>query len=153
MSKVLVGFAALVTVLIGIWAVYAFGAGALAAVVPIWLLVATSIGAWIASEFQSRRWLRLLLGIWALLMCFPVAFSVGMIAMFRANAWFGTATDRLIKATVSELEKGNVDTVVTELKELSSQYRPTYEDRARYDMLVEEAVSRMQSRHNGAGSK
>jgi hypothetical protein len=98
---------------------------------------------WFASEFQSRRWLRLALGVAALLCCFGVAALFGMAERFNSNAWYGTASSRLIDTTVSAIEQGRSKEVVVELKRLREQYKPTYENRARYDTLVDEFVRRV----------
>ena len=63
--------------------------------------------------------------------------------MFNANAWYGTATKNLIDSTIEGIEKGKSEKVLTELRRLQQQYQPTYENRARYDVLVEETVERM----------
>lgn len=101
--------------------------------------------AWFASEFQSRRWLRLVLGTTSILLCFGVAALVGALRMFEANAWFGMASKSLVDTTVSELEAGHQVRVLKSFKDLQEKYAPTYEHRARYDVLVEEAVKEMKS--------
>jgi hypothetical protein len=63
--------------------------------------------------------------------------------MINSNAWFGRATKELIDAAVVELEAGNGDRVLRWLKDLQGQYSPTYENRARYDLLVQDAVTKM----------
>jgi hypothetical protein len=108
------------------------------------LVVAVPI-AWFASEFQDRRWLRLALGTLAILLSFGVAALVGSLERFNSNAWFGTATKELIDAAVTELEAGNRARVLRSLKDLRARYAPTYENRARYDMLVQEVVKEMRS--------
>lgn len=148
MSKTIIAFLVLIIVLTGVWAVSALGTSTLSTIVVIWLLIAAAIGAWIASEYQDRRSLRLSMGTVALLTSFLVAFVVGMAEMFSANAWFGSATKTLIETTISELEDGNTTVVIRELKRLSAEYEPTYENRARYDVLVEDTVSRMRSAEN-----
>jgi hypothetical protein len=99
--------------------------------------------AWFASEFQHRRWLRIAAGAAALSMCFGVAFLAGTLQMFNANAWFGSATKDLIDATIEELEAGRQERVLSALKKLQHEYRPTYENRARYDELAEQAAANM----------
>jgi hypothetical protein len=99
--------------------------------------------AWFASEFQGRRWLRLLLGSLAILLSFGVAVVVGSLERYNANAWFGNASKELVDATITELEAGNRDGVLQSLKALQKKYSPTYENRARYDALIEETVSQM----------
>ncbi len=101
--------------------------------------------AWFASEFQGRRWLRLVLGSFAILLSFGVAAVVGSLERFNSNAWFGNASKNLVDATIAELEAGNRDGVLRSLKTLQKQYSPTYENRARYDVLIEETVTQMRA--------
>ncbi len=112
---------------------------------PVLLLVVAAPIAWFASEFQDRRWLRLASGTLAILLSFGVAALVGSLERFNSNAWFGNATKELIDRAVTELETGNEARVLRSLKDLQGRYAPTYENRARYDMLVQEAVKEMRS--------
>ncbi|MDR3619357.1 MAG: hypothetical protein P4L85_08400 [Paludisphaera borealis] len=98
---------------------------------------------WFASEFQERRWLRLLLGSISIILSIFVAVVVGSAERFNSNAWFSTASKSLMNATVEELEAGNNDRVIRALKRLQEKYHPTYENRARYDVLVEETIVEM----------
>jgi hypothetical protein len=116
-----------------------------ASAVLLLLLVVATPFAWLASEFQDRRNLRLGLGIAAILLSFGVAALAGSFERFNSNAWFGRATKELIDAAVVELEAGNGDRVLRSLKDLQGQYSPTYENRARYDLLVEDVVKKMRS--------
>ena len=101
--------------------------------------------AWFASEYQSRRWLRLTLGCFAILLSFGIAALVGSTERYNSNSWFGNASKELIDATVAELEAGNKDRVLESLKTLQHEYSPTYENRARYDVLVKETVAQMRA--------
>ena len=99
--------------------------------------------AWFASEFQGRRWLRMVLGCAALALSFVVAYGFGSLEHLNANAWYGGASKNLIDTTLEELEQGNTERVVEELRTLQEQFHPTYENRARYDKLIEEYMSRL----------
>lgn len=99
--------------------------------------------AWIASEFQKHRGLRILLGGGAIGMSLLVAYGVGSLEHLNANAWYGGASKNLIDTTIEELEAGNTEQVIEELKVLQEQFHPTYENRARYDKLIEEYMSRL----------
>jgi hypothetical protein len=112
----------------------------------ILVLVIVLPTAWFASEFQGRRWLRLILGSFAILLSFGVATLVGWAERFNSNAWFGVASKSLVDATIAELEAGNRDGVLRSLKTLQAKYSPTYENRARYDVLIEETVAQMHTR-------
>ncbi len=96
--------------------------------------------AWLASEFQPRRIVRIGLGVASLAMSFGVAWIAGSVAgsfqIWNANAWYGAASKDLIENTIAELENGNVDQVVAELRVLNSKLEPGYETKADYDKLV-----------------
>ena len=92
--------------------------------------------AWLASEFQPRKEIRIALGIAAIAMAFGVAWIVGSLDRLNSNIWYGVATKDLIQNTIVELEKGNDDRVLSELRALRSKFHPTYETRADYDKLV-----------------
>jgi len=114
--------------------------------VVILLLVIVMPLAWFASEFQNRRWVRLVLGSVAILLSFGVASLVGTLERLNANSWFGEATKNLVDETIEQLEAGNQDQVLSALRRLQANYSPTYENRARYDELVKEAVADMRRR-------
>jgi hypothetical protein len=101
--------------------------------------------AWAVSEITAARWLRLTLGVAAILSSFGVAFLAGTLQIMNSNVYFGRATKELIDTTITELEHGNTEDVVTSLKQLQQQYRPNYENRANYDDLVHQTVLQMKS--------
>lgn len=111
--------------------------------VVLFFVVAIPI-AWFASEFQERRWLRLSLGLAAIALSFGVAYVVGSLERLNSNAWFGSASKSLVDTTVTQLEAGKVDRVLQAFKAFQETYAPTYENRARFDKLVEEAVAKME---------
>ena len=114
--------------------------------VVILLLIVILPVAWLVSEFRWNRKVRICLGITSILMSFGVASLIGFFERFNSNAWFGYASKQLIDATVSELDAGNSARVLDVYRKLQSQYVPTYENRARYDKLVEQAVSDLKSK-------
>ena len=71
---------------------------------------------WLVSEFSSSRPLRISLGILALLMSFGVAFVAGTLQRLNYNAWYGAASQRLIDSSVAEIESGNTERLLRELK-------------------------------------
>jgi len=99
--------------------------------------------AWLASEFQDRRWVRIIAGIAAISMSFLVATGVGSLERLNSNAWYGGASKNLIDTTIEELERGETERLLEELKILQERFQPTYENRARYDTLIEEFISRL----------
>ncbi len=74
-------------------------------------------------------------------MAFGVAWLVGSLDRLNSNIWYGAATKDLIQNTIVELESGNEDRVLTELRALRSKFHPTYETRAKYDKLVADYVN------------
>jgi len=99
--------------------------------------------AWLFSEFQARRWVRIVAGVAALSMSFLVAAGVGSLEHFNANAWYGGASKNLIDTTIEEIERGETERLLKELKILQEEFQPTYENRARYDKLIEKFMSRL----------
>ena len=114
-------------------------------VVLIVLAVGLPLG-WLLSEFSSKRALRIVLGILALLSSFAVACFVGMLVELNYNAWYGSATKELLTTTIGQIEDGNLQRVLTVLRGLDAQYRPTREHRADYRALVNDATARMRPR-------
>ncbi len=99
--------------------------------------------AWLASEFQDRRWIRVAAGCAALATSSLVAVGVGSLEHLNANAWYGGASKNLIDTTIEEIELGETERLLKELKILQEQFQPTYENRARYDKLIEEFMLRL----------
>ncbi len=110
------------------------------------MVVALPIG-WLASEFGKSRSLRIALGLMAIASAMGVAYVVGHLWRWNYNAWYGTASKDLIDATVTQIEDGNIDRVMSVLRRLKLDYHPTYENRAHYDELVSEAVAQMKGDH------
>jgi hypothetical protein len=95
---------------------------------------------WFALEFQDHRWLRLVLGSFSILLGFGVAVVVGSVERFDSNAWLGNASKHLVDSTIAEWDAGNREGGLKPLKFLQQKYWPTYENRARCDVLVEETI-------------
>jgi hypothetical protein len=57
--------------------------------------------------------------------------------------WYGSATGDLISSSIKEIEDGHTDRVLRVWRGLDQQFHPTYENRARYSELVDEAVTRI----------
>ena len=106
----------------------------------ILLLVVVLPIAWLISEFCNNRAIRIGLGVCAIAMSFGVAWIVGSLDRFRSNTYFAEATKDLVQNTIVELENGNDGLVLLGLKELRSDFNPTYESRDDYDRLVDRYV-------------
>ncbi|GAA4468399.1 hypothetical protein [Novipirellula rosea] len=106
----------------------------------ILLLVAALPIAWLISEFYDNRTTRITLGICAIAMSFGVAWIVGSLDRLQSNIYFSEATKDLIQNTIVELENDNADNVLTQLRVLRDDFRPTYETRDDYDVLVDRYI-------------
>jgi len=82
-----------------------------------------------------------------------VAYLVGHLSRWNYNAWYGCASKDLVETTVTQIEDGNIDRVMSVLRRLNLDYRPTYENRAHFDELVSEAVSQMNGDGDLQGTK
>lgn len=100
---------------------------------------------WLASEFQPRRWLRILLGLLSLVMVGVVALAFVIGERFNYNAWYGFASAELIDTTIAEIEGGRTEKLLPALRSLREEFRPTYEYRAHYDSLVEQFVNQVKA--------
>lgn len=101
--------------------------------------------AWFISEFKSkRRSVRCVLGILAILSCFGVAWLTAQFVRLNYNAWYGFSSKQLVDSIVERLENCDTQTVLVELKDFQKKYRPTYENRAHYDELVDEYVKKLE---------
>ena len=98
---------------------------------------------WLVSEFRGNRPQRVTLGLTCILGSFGIAWFVGSLQQLNYNAWYGGSTGRFIATSIEEIEDGNLDQVLKVWRGLDRQFYPTYENRARYDVLVEQAVDRM----------
>jgi hypothetical protein len=105
----------------------------------VFLMIALPI-AWLVSEFQPHRWLRVLLGCASIALAFQVAWVAGSFERFNSNIWYGAASKDLAENTIRAIENGDADKVAEELRVLSNSLEPTYENRANYDKLVENYV-------------
>ncbi len=111
----------------------------------ILILVVVLPIAWIVSEFYDDRSARIGLGCCAIAMSFGVAWIVGSLDRLQSNIYFSEATKDLIQNTIVELENGKSDEVLAGLIELRSDFRPTYETRDDYDVLVDKYVRSISS--------
>jgi hypothetical protein len=103
---------------------------------------------WLASEFQPRRWLRILLGILALTMSVFLALGFSLLERFNYNAWYGAASATLIGTTIAEIEDGRTDQLLPALRLLRREFDPTYINRAHYDQLVNQFAKEIKARRS-----
>ncbi|MGE0609075.1 MAG: hypothetical protein AB7O62_18420 [Pirellulales bacterium] len=100
--------------------------------------------AWLGSEFQSRRWLRVLLGTLSRTMCVFLASAFSLLERLSYNAWYGTASAELIDTTIGEIDGGRTEQLLPALRTLRGEFQPTYENKAHYDQLVEQFVQEVE---------
>lgn len=100
--------------------------------------------AWLAAEFQGSRTLRITLGILAIGITTTCVWALtSAVSRFNYNAWYGGATGDLISTSLKQIEDGHLDRVLKVWRGLDQLYHPTYENRAQYRELVEDAIRRM----------
>ncbi len=100
--------------------------------------------AWLAAEFRGSRTLRITLGILSIGIITTCAWVLtSAVTRFNYNAWYGGATGDLISTSLEQIEDGHLDRVLKVWRGLDQLYHPTYENRAKYRELVEDATRRM----------
>lgn len=108
----------------------------------------------LVSEFQPRRWLRIVLGLLSLSVCLLVAITTTTLYhTFNYNAWYGTASAKLLETIIAEMESGHTERLLPALKDLRSNFYPTYENRANYDGLVDQFAVRIETEVGGDQSE
>ena len=109
------------------------------------LLIITALlpVAWFIAEYRAKPVIRRTLGVVALLWSFGVASLIGALRDFSANSYFTAASKELIEVSVAHLKAGNTEVVIRELEKANEAFFPTYENRARYEGIVIEAVNGM----------
>lgn len=99
--------------------------------------------AWLASEFQPRRWLRILLGTLALSLTLFLVITFSILERLNYNAWYGHATAEFIDTTIQEIEGGRTEQLLPALRKLREDFNPTYETRDHYDQRVTQFVKQV----------
>jgi hypothetical protein len=107
--------------------------------------------AWLASEFQSRVWLRIVFGIAALVGVYFIGSLLDAVRGFGSNTYFSSANQQLIQATIKGLDRGQADDVLRELRAFDQSYEPTYENRAGYQEKVEAYSQKLEGLRSNAG--
>lgn len=99
--------------------------------------------AWLVADFQGTAVVRRVVGMIALLWSFGIAAMVGMIRDFNANSYFTFASKDLLEASAGHLRAGKNEVVLREWTRLIEEFHPTYENRAQYRELVDQAIEGM----------
>jgi hypothetical protein len=99
---------------------------------------------WLAAEFQSRIWLRIVLGLGGMAGAFVVSNLLTISQKFEANSYYGFTSKELIESTIDALKNGKSEEVLHELRTLNKEYIPTYENKANYQELVRDYSQRLE---------
>lgn len=84
--------------------------------------------AWLASEFQSRRWIRILLGVGAISIVGLVAYGwAAVLTAFTSNVNYSETTKSLVVAVDDGLTSQDSERVRNELRRFAKDYQPSYE--------------------------
>ena len=98
---------------------------------------------WLVADFKSRPAIRRALGVVTILWSFAVASLVGTLRDFNANIYFTGASKDLLTASVEQLKAGKADAVIREWSRADGEFQPTYENRAKYRQIVDQAIEGM----------
>lgn len=101
--------------------------------------------AWLIAEFRASVAVRRTLGVITILWSFGVASMVGMLQNFNANSYFTGASKELLESSVQQLRAGKTEAVLREWSRANDEFSPTYENRARYQEIVEQAIEGMKN--------
>ena len=112
-------------------------------IIILLIITATLPIAWLAAEFRARIAVRRTLGVITILWSFGVAALVGALHDFNANVYFTTASKELLEASVQQLRAGKTEAVLREWSRANDEFGPTYENRARYQQIIKQAVEGM----------
>ena len=112
--------------------------------IAILLLITVTLPiVWFIAEFRAGVSVRRTLGVVTIVWSFGVAALAGSIQNFNANVYFTTATKDLLESSVQQLRAGKTEAVLREWARADDEFRPTYENRARYKQIVEQAIEGM----------
>lgn len=110
--------------------------------VVLFLLVGLPV-AWLISEFQPRRGVRITLGLSSLALSFFLAWAVGIFSSVGYEDQYSSASSHLIDTVVANIEAGNTDELLQELRRLRTNLQPHNRTRTKYGELVEQFTKRL----------
>ncbi len=96
--------------------------------------------AWIVADCRAGAAARRALGFFAILWSFGVAGLLGSLERLNSNVYFTSASKDLLEASIQQLQAGRYEAVLREWERANTELSPTYENRARYRQIVENAV-------------
>ena len=91
--------------------------------------------AWIVFEFRRNAVARRICGALTIASACLIGWGVGMLQQLNYNAWYGQASKRLLEGVAETLPPGSPERKIIE--DGAERFRPTYENRARYDHEVD----------------
>ena len=100
--------------------------------------------AWLASEYQPKRWLPIALGVASLTMAFGVFFLAAQFERLNYNAWYSSASKGLLDSEIAAFEAGRTEELLSELKRLRDECEVTYEHRGNFDELAQQTSQRLE---------
>lgn len=116
-------------------------------IVIVPLATALLVALWLLSEASGKSpILRIPLGLLSILsVAGCVCVIYGVMTTLNYNAWYGSASQELIKASLEGFNAGQSEVVAKAWRELDSSFSPTYENDADYRELTEAAVQRIRA--------
>ena len=112
-------------------------------IIILLIITATLPIAWLIAEFRASVAVRRTLGVITILWSFGVAVVVGTLQNYNANSYFTAASKDLLEASLQHLRAGKTELVLREWARANDEFSPTYENRARYKQIVEQAIEGM----------
>jgi len=90
---------------------------------------------WLISEIKEKIVARRVFGALTIVSSCLIGWGVGMLQQLNYNAWYGHASKKLLEGVAAALPADSPERKV--LEEGAQKFHPTYENRARYDLLVD----------------
>ena len=111
--------------------------------IAILIITVTLTIAWLVAEFRAGATIRRTLGVVTILWSFSIAYLTGILRDFNSTVYFTKASKELLETSIGQLRAGKTDAVLRELARANDEFSPTYENRARYREIVEQAIEGM----------
>ncbi len=93
-----------------------------------------------AAAVSDKRVTRVNYGIGATIIAALTFFFTGTVMSFNYNAWYSSAADRLMAASVKAMEEGREADVLREWKAMDKKFRCLYGTKGDFRKIAEEAI-------------
>jgi hypothetical protein len=104
---------------------------------------------WLVSEFQPRRWLRIVLGLAALSTSLFISYVFSGLDQMGYNSRYGASSEKLVEVMIASLQTDQSEDLLPALQRLHRTYEPTYEENwTDYNELVAQFVNDVKSNHS-----